>query len=84
MKATVEVDCPPELLSGLHLEPSEFGDYMKLQTAIALFRDGKLSSGMAARWLGMPRIRFLFRAMDAGVSLLSDTPEDLSRETSLL
>lgn len=57
---------------------------MKLQMAIVFFRDRKLSSGMAARWLGMPRIRFLLRAMDAGVRLQSDTPEDLSRETSLL
>ncbi len=84
MKTTVEVDCLPEILAGLHVEPSEFGDYMKLQTAIALFRDGKLSSGLAARWLGMPRVAFLLRAMDAGATLLSDTPEDLARETSLL
>lgn len=84
MKTTVEVACLPEILAGLHLEPSEFGEYMKLQTAIALFREGRLSSGMAARWLGIPRVRFLFEAMDAGATLLSDTPEDLAREASLL
>lgn len=84
MKTTVEVECLPEILAGLHVEPSEFGTYMKLQTAIALFREGKVSSGMAARWVGMPRAVFLFKAMDAGVPLLSDTPEDLARETSLL
>jgi hypothetical protein len=84
MKTTVEVECLPEILAGLHLEPSEFGDLMKVQTAIALFRDGRLSSGMAARWLGIPRVQFLLRAMEAGATLLSDTPEDLARETSLL
>lgn len=84
MKTTVEVDCLPEILAGLHMEPSEFGALMKLQTAIGLFRDGKLSSGMAARWLGMPRVAFLLRAMEAGASLLTATPEDFSRETSLL
>ena len=84
MKTTVEIDCPPEVLLGLHLEPSEFGELMKLETAIALFKDGRMSSGTAAKWLNIPRTTFLLRAAEAGATSLTDTPEDFARETSLL
>ena len=84
MKKTVEIDCPPEVLLGLQLEPSEFGELMKLETAIALFKDGRMSSGTAAKWLNIPRTAFLLRAAEAGATFLTDTPEDFARETSLL
>jgi len=63
MKNTIEIDCPPEILMGLHLDAKRFADLVKLQSALALFKEGKLSSGMAARWLGMPRVHFLMQAM---------------------
>lgn len=79
----VELECPPELLLGLHTNKVEFAQLMKEETAIALFRKGKISSGMAAKWLGVPRVRFLFTAMAQGAVLLEDTPEDLKTELSL-
>jgi len=85
MKNTIEIDCPPEILMGLHLDAKQFGDLIKLQAATALFKEGKLSSGMAARWCGMPRVHFLMNAMrSAGATLLDDTDDDLARETALL
>ncbi len=85
MKSTIEIDCPPEILMGLHLDAKQFGDLIKLQAATALFKEGKLSSGMAARWCGMPRVHFLMHAMQsAGATLLDDTEDDLARETALL
>jgi hypothetical protein len=52
---------------------------------IALFREGKLSSGMAARWLKMPRVHFLLKAMrDGDAALLENNEDDFVRETSLL
>jgi len=59
-------------------------EFMKEQAAIALFRAGRLSSGTAAAWLGIPRVTFLLRAMAAGGVLLDDSADDLARETSLL
>ena len=50
MKNTIEIECPPEIQMGLHLDAQRFGELIKLQAAIALFKDSKLSSGMAARW----------------------------------
>jgi len=81
----IEFECPQEILLGLHLNARQFGDLIKQQSAIALFRESKLTSGMAARWLGSPRIHFLLNAMQqANISLLQDDSEDFARETSLI
>ncbi|GAB6058243.1 UPF0175 family protein [Desulfonatronum parangueonense] len=85
MDKILELDCPPEILLGLHLDANQFAKLVKMETALALFRDGRLSSGMAARWLKMPRVLFLLKAMEQGsISLLNDTEEDFVRETSLV
>ena len=84
MKQTIEIDCPPEILMGLHLDAQRFGDLIKLQSATALFKEGRLSSGMAARWCGVPRVLFLMQAMQSGARLLEDNEDDFARETALL
>ena len=85
MKHTLEIDCPPEILMGLHLDAKKFADLVKLQSATTLFREGKLSSGMAARWCGLPRVYFLLQAMQlGGTNLLDNNDDDFARETALL
>ena len=85
MKHTIEIDCPPEILMGLHLDAKRFADLVKLQSATTLFREGKLSSGMAARWCCVPRVYFLLQAMQSGgATLLDDNDDDFARETALL
>lgn len=65
----------------LHLNEEEFGNLIKETSAITLFRDGRITSGMAAAWLGMPRVQAM---QDDSVALLCDTNEEFARETSLL
>ncbi|RFO94737.1 hypothetical protein DIC66_21915 [Rhodoferax lacus] len=84
MKNTVEIEFPPEILIGLHLDAQRFGDLIKLQSATALFKEGKLTSGMAAKWCGIPRAHFLLQAMQAGATLLDNNEDDFTRETALL
>lgn len=85
MQNTVEIHFPQEILLGLHLDAEQFASLMKEEAAIALFRDGRLSSGMAASWLGMPRVHFLLKAMRGGdAHLLDDNADDFARETALL
>lgn len=79
MQQTVTIECPPEILLGLHLNAEGFADYLKKQAAINLFKEGKLSSGTAATWLGIGRLAF-----EAGATLLEDTADDFTRETALL
>jgi len=85
MQNTIEIACPQEILPGLHLDAEQFAGLVKEEAAIALFREGRLSSGMAASWLGVPRAHFLLKAMQAGgASLLENNEDDFLRETSLL
>jgi hypothetical protein len=84
MQKTVTIDCPPEILLGLHFTAESFAEYLKQQAAINLFKDGRLSSGTAAAWLGIGRVTFLTMAFEAGATLLDDTADDFERETALL
>ncbi|MFB1488173.1 MULTISPECIES: UPF0175 family protein [unclassified Thiocapsa] len=84
MNQTVAIECPAEILVSLHMNAEGLAGFMKEQAAFALFREGRLSSGTAAAWLGIPRVTFLLRAMDVGAVLLEDSADDLARETSLL
>jgi predicted HTH domain antitoxin len=84
MKNIIHIQCPTELLISLHLNSEKFAEVIKLHTAIALFKEGKISSGMAARWLEIPRIVFLFQAMETGAELLENSQDDFEREISLL
>jgi len=85
MQNEIKINCPQEILLGLHLDADQFAGLVKLHTAIALFREGKLSSGMAAHWLNIPRAQFLMKAMqEGGATLLQDNEDDFTRETALL
>jgi len=84
MNQLIQIECPAEILVGLHLNTEGLAAYMKEQTAIMLFKEGKLSSGTAAKWLSIPRVQFLFLAMSRGAVLLDDSNDDFTRETSLL
>jgi predicted HTH domain antitoxin len=84
MQHAITIECPPELLLGLHMNAEGFAHYLKQQAAISLFKEGKISSGSAATWLGIGRVAFLHLAFDAGATLLDDTADDLARETALL
>ena len=84
MQRTITIDCPPELLMGIHLNAEDFADYLKKQAAISLFKEGKLSSGSASALLDIARVAFLRMAFDAGATLLEDSNDDFQRETALL
>ena len=83
MNHTLAIDCPPEILVHLHFNAEEMGAYVKEQAAISLFKQGRMSSGTAAAWLGVGRVVFLMKAMEHGAVLLTDSADDLARETSL-
>lgn len=85
MQNIIEITCPQEILLGLHLDANQFADLVKEETAVALFREGRLSSGMAANWLGVRRAQFLLKAMRTGdASLQENSEDDFLREISLL
>lgn len=52
-------------------------------TLVELFELGRLSSGVAARLAGVPRVVFLSLLADYGVDTFCLTGEDLDKETRL-
>ncbi len=84
MENIIQIKCPEELLLGLHLNADDFADVIKLEAAINLFKNGKISSGLASKWLNIPRTTFLMKAMDEGARLLDNSSDDFKRETSQL
>lgn len=85
MKNLITIECPTEILLGLHLDVEEFSNQIKKEIAFKLYSEGKISSGIGAKWLNIPRIHFILKAMKGGeVMLLENNEDDFLRETSLL
>ncbi len=72
------------MVIGLGNNTEGLAKIVKLEAAIALFKKGKISSGMAAKWLDIPRATFLFKAMEQGAELLEDSADDFRREILLI
>jgi len=53
---------------------------LKLYSALMLYQLGKISSGVAARMAGIPRVMFLELCGEYGISVFQYTPEDLTAE----
>ena len=84
MNTHVEIDFPPELLLELHATPEELAQLLKEKGAVSLFKEGRISSGLAARWVGQSRTEFLMTAMREGAVLGTDSEDDYRRESTLL
>ncbi len=84
MEKQIRFTCPPEILLALHTNAEGFAAWIKEHAAVTLFKEGKVSSGLAAEWVGLSRSTFLLKAMEAGAELLEDSADDARREASLL
>lgn len=84
MHTTAAIEFPEEVLASTQLSAERLAERAALETALALYREGRLSSGLAAKWVGEPRVSFLIRASAAGIPLLDDSLDDFERERSLL
>jgi predicted HTH domain antitoxin len=61
----------------LQKEPDEFEAEARLLLALKLYESGKLSTGLAAKLAGIPRINFLFILGQHGLSPFGETPNEL-------
>ena len=82
MNAFSCIDCTPELSVALGRRGEELTQELRLASALKLFELGRISSGLAARLAGMPRVKFLQQCGDYGVSIFQVTPADLEREVA--
>jgi predicted HTH domain antitoxin len=75
--STITIECPDSILRSLHETKERFAESMRLLCAVKLYEMGRLSSGRAAELAGMPRIMFFHKLAEYGVSLSSESPDEL-------
>lgn len=78
------IQIPDDTIVALKCLPKDIGDEIRMLAAVKLFEMGRLSSGAAARMVGISRVLFLSRLKDYHVSVLSLTQKEFIRETELL
>lgn len=78
--SSVTIEYSPELLWALQQEPEEFESEARLLLAIKLYELRKLSTGLAAKLAGVPRITFMFLLNRYQLSPFGQTPEELSKD----
>lgn len=79
----VVLDIPEESLLALKVSGEAAGAELRLAAAMKLLELGRISSGAAARLAGIPRVVFLAKMADYGVSAFNLHEADLSAETPL-
>ena len=71
------IEYPDELLWALQQEPDEFAVEARLLLAVKLYEMGKLSTGLAAQFAGIPRSAFLYELSRHQLSPFGETPDEL-------
>lgn len=77
---TITIPCPDSVLISLKETPEKFADEARRLLAIKLYEMGKLSSGRAAEFAGISRIRFLQTLSEYGAPIFDMTTEELQRD----
>lgn len=83
MKGTIKIEYPESLANTLRMSGKDFESEIKTSSLVKLFELGKVSSGVAARVLGLTRVDFLELLAKYNVSIFSayninDLNEDIS------
>jgi predicted HTH domain antitoxin len=77
------LDIPDDTLLSLKLSGNAAAAEIRLAASIKLYEMGRLSSGVAARLAGIPRVLFLSKLGDYGVDTFRLSAEELDGQTRL-
>jgi predicted HTH domain antitoxin len=83
MKRTINIEYPESLANSLKLNTKEFASEMKIASLIKLYEIGRLSSGTAAKVLGISRIDFFELLSKYNVSVIGDYDAENLKEDIL-
>ncbi len=83
-KLSVQLEIPGDILLSLNETNKEFGEQMKLYTAMQLYNEHKLSVGKAAELSGLSRDSFIEKLGSYNIPLINYDIEDLIKETEHL
>ena len=78
--SVLTIEYPPEVLWALQQDPDEFEAEARLLLAVKMYETGKLSTGLAARLAGVPRITFMFLLGQYGLSPFGETADELEED----
>jgi predicted HTH domain antitoxin len=73
----IQLEIPPNLPDSVQQSPAEFARDAKLAMAAKLYEIGRLSSGMAAAFVGMERVPFLHELQRFHVAMLDQDEDEL-------
>ncbi|MGM0487804.1 MAG: UPF0175 family protein [Planctomycetota bacterium] len=76
----VTITVPREQLSALNVPPERAAAEVRMLAAVKLYELGRLSSGAAAEFAGIPKPVFLERLGDYGVATFRQTEDELQEE----
>jgi len=77
---TIQIELPDEVLLALQETPEGLSRVIRMAAAAKLYELGKLSSGRAADFAGLPRVSFLQALERYGVSIFEVTEEELAQD----
>lgn len=72
MKGTINIAFPESLANTLRLSNEDFASEIKIVSLVKLFEIGRISSGTAAKTLGISRVEFLDMLSKYKVSVLGE------------
>lgn len=75
--SVLTIEYSPEVLWAMQQAPDEFEAQARLLLAVKLYEMGKLSTGLAARLAGVPRVTFMFLLSQYGLSPFGETADEL-------
>jgi predicted HTH domain antitoxin len=81
---TVSVNVPQALLFETGLSTEAAGELLLRAFVLSLYRQDRLSSGKAARLLGVHRLEFIRMLAEEKIPYLDYTPEELEAELDVL
>jgi predicted HTH domain antitoxin len=80
MEHVLTIEYPSDVLWAMQQEPDEFNAEARLLLAVKLYEMGKLSTGLAARLAGVPRVTFMFLLGRYGLSPFGETPDEIEED----
>ncbi len=81
--AQIFLDLPEDSLMAFDGSEERAGKELRMAAAVKLYKMGKLSSGAAARLVGMPKTVFLVHLADYGVDTFRFNEEEFEKEIRL-
>ncbi|MDZ4859994.1 MAG: UPF0175 family protein [Candidatus Hydrogenedentes bacterium] len=81
--STITISLPDLAADLLHVSPDAMGDELRMLAAVKLYEMGRMSSGAAAEFAGIPRTVFLQKLGDYGVDTFDFSEEEFEGEADL-